>query len=94
MRYILAGAFLAVLVGGVYWYGLRAGWFAPAIPMRLPTAEERRRMEEVERSSSQIAPNAVPGAGVRPRGSLPPHTEGTTSASSTLPATTTAPSQQ
>jgi uncharacterized protein YxeA len=42
-----------------------------------PTAEELKRMEEIEKTSSQIAPDAVAGAGVRPKGTLPKTTEKT-----------------
>ena len=40
-----------------------------------PTAEEIKRMEEVEKSRSQIDPNAKTGVGVRPVGSIPPEPE-------------------
>ncbi len=41
------------------------------LPQNPPTKEELQRMEEIEESSSKIAPDAVAGAGVRPVGSLP-----------------------
>lgn len=55
-----------------YWFADRQGWLFGSVPSRPPTASERARMQEIERTSNEIAPNAVPGAGVRPRGSLPP----------------------
>jgi len=62
---------LLVLGAGVWWYGARAGWFVNHSPTNPPTAEELERIEEIERSSSQIAPNAKPGAGVLPSGGTP-----------------------
>jgi len=69
---LIAVVILVLLGGAGYWYANYMGWLSNYGPDNLPTAEERQRMQEVERSSSQIAPNAVPGAGVRPKGSLPP----------------------
>jgi len=63
------------MLAGACWYGLHAGWFIRTAPSRLPTAGELERMAEIDRSSARIAPNAIPGAGVRPKGSLPPRTE-------------------
>lgn len=72
MKYILSAVVVLAIAGGVYWYGMRAGWFDASIPSHPPTADERRRMEEIDRTSSEIAPDAVPGATVRMKGSLPP----------------------
>jgi len=75
-RHILTIIVVVVLLGAVgYWYATRTGWFDNTGPTNLPTAAERERMDAIDHSSSQIAPNAVPGAGVRPRGSLPPQQE-------------------
>lgn len=71
MKYLLTIIIIAILLGGGYWYGARTGWFEDTSPTNLPTAEEIERMEEIEDSSSTIAPNATPGTSVRPRGSTP-----------------------
>lgn len=85
---------LAVIGGVGYWYADYRGWLNNFGPDNLPTAEERQRMEEVERSSAQRAPNAKPGAGVFLKGTLPPKAEeqpaSSTSASTTDSAPTTA----
>ena len=72
MKYILSTVVVLAIAGSVYWYGMRAGWFDASAPSHPPTADERRRMEEIDRKSSEIAPDAVPGAAVRMKGSLPP----------------------
>ncbi len=60
-------------VGAVgYWYADHRGWFEDRGPTNLPTAEERARMEEIERSSALPAPQAKAGVGVVPKGSTPP----------------------
>jgi len=71
---------LLLLVAGIAWYAVSAGWFGgPVIPSDPPTAEELERMEDIERSANEIAPNAKPGAGVYAPGTLPPPPEvGTT----------------
>jgi hypothetical protein len=74
---------LAALGYGGYWFAVQQGWLLPPIPTRPPTAEERARMEQVEEVASQQAPDAVPGAGVRPRGTLPPQTPPVTSTENT-----------
>jgi len=63
--------FVVLLCAG-YWFFIKPILFGQNVPTNPPTAEEVERMKEIERSSSQLAPNAVPGAGVRPVGSLPP----------------------
>jgi hypothetical protein len=72
MKKLLIVLILLVLGAATYWYGARAGWYDRTGPTNLPTAEERERMEKVERSSAQIAPDAKPGIQVRPKGSTPP----------------------
>ena len=75
-----------LIIGAGYWFLIRPN-LGDSGPNNLPTAEEKKRIKDIEESSSQIAPNAVPGAGVRPVGSLPktpePTTESTTTASTT-----------
>ncbi len=67
------GVGVAVLaIGGAYWYADYRGWFNNYGPDNLPTAEERARMQEIERTSATVAPNAKAGVGVVPRGSTPP----------------------
>lgn len=85
MKYFLLGVGIAALLGFGYWAFAYSGWFdSRDIPRNLPTAEEQERMRAIEASRSQIAPNATPGAGVRPVGSLPrepePSLESTTTA--------------
>jgi hypothetical protein len=72
MKYVVTLIALVIIAGGGYWYASRAGWFASTGPSNPPTAADRARMQEIDKSSATIAPNAVPGAGVRPVGSLPP----------------------
>lgn len=62
---------LALGVAGL-WYAKKAGWLLEPLPSDPPTAEELRRMDEVDRASATQAENPVPGAGVRPKGSTPP----------------------
>ncbi len=88
-KYLTLGVIITLLASAGYWYADYRGWINRYGPDNLPTAEERQRMAEVERSSSQIAPNAVPGAGVRPKGSLPPKQPETPASS--IDATTTSP---
>jgi len=84
MKYFLLGVGIAGLLGLGYWAVTQSGWFdGSAVPSNLPTAEERKRMQEIEISSSQIAPNAKAGAGVRPVGSLPKEPEPTEVSTST-----------
>lgn len=82
LRIILLVLIIAALGYAAYWIADRQGWLRGGVPQRLPTAEERARMEQVEESSNTVAPDAIPGAGVRPRGTLPPQ-------ESLSPATTT-----
>jgi len=91
MKYFLLGVGIAGLLGfGGYWAVTQSGWFdSSAVPSNLPTAEERKRMQEIETSSSQIAPNAKAGAGVRPVGSLPKEPEPVLPASTSTENTTT-----
>jgi hypothetical protein len=73
MKRYLGIAILLLLVAGIAWYAMSAGWFSgPVIPSNPPTAEELERIEEIKESSSQIAPDAKPGAGVYAPGTLPP----------------------
>lgn len=87
-RHMGIGIAVLILAGGA-WYAVRAGWFeGPEIPNDPPTAEELKRMADIETTSSQIAPDAKPGAGVFAPGTLPPSpvetgTTTDTSASST-----------
>jgi hypothetical protein len=74
LRILIVLIVLGALGYGGYWFAVQQGWLLPPIPTRPPTAEERARMEQVEDVASQQAPDAVPGAGVRPRGTLPPQT--------------------
>jgi hypothetical protein len=64
---------LLILSGVVFgvWYAYNAGWFQNTGPDNLPTAEERARMAEIDRTSATVAPDATPGVGVRPAGSTP-----------------------
>ena len=70
MKYVLIFIFLLLLGGGAYWFFYMKDTEDNTLS-NLPTAEEIERMNAVENSSSQIAPNAVTGVGVRPKGSLP-----------------------
>jgi hypothetical protein len=88
-RKTLLSIVLVLLLGAGYWFIIRPN-LSKGGPDNLPTAEELRRIEAIEQSSSQIAPDAVPGAGVRPVGSLPktppePVIESTSTASTTTP---------
>jgi flagellar basal body-associated protein FliL len=75
MKRIIVVLVVLVLLGGVwYFFFFDRGDTGPS---NLPTQEDIQRMEEIEASSAQIAPNAVPGAGVRPKGSTPPKPEPT-----------------
>lgn len=66
-------ALVLACAGGVgYWYADSRGWFEDRGPTNLPTAEERARMEEIDRSSALPAPQAKAGVGVVPKGSTPP----------------------
>ncbi len=85
MKKILYTLIFIGILGAFYWYVIKPR-LQDTGPTNLPTAEELQRIEEIEKSSSQIAPNAVPGAGVRPVGSLPkpePTPVSTSTASST-----------
>jgi len=73
---------IAVIATG-YWLSKRYGWFGNEALTNPPTAQEIKRMKEIEKSSSQIAPDAVPGAGVRPAGTLPKPTPVETEATTT-----------
>jgi hypothetical protein len=73
MKRYMGIAIVALLVAGMAWYAMSAGWFSgPVIPNNPPTAEEIERMEDIERTANEIAPNAKPGAGVFAPGTLPP----------------------
>ncbi|MBP9749170.1 MAG: hypothetical protein KBD21_00295 [Candidatus Pacebacteria bacterium] len=76
---------LGVIAAGAlgFWYAKNKGWFEDRGPNNLPTAEERARMEEIDRTSSMVAPDALPGVGVVPKGSTPPPAPVVPSASST-----------
>lgn len=81
-RVVIMIVSLVILVGGGYWLFT----YITAnnnTPTNLPTAEDIERMRAIEESSSQVAPDAVPGAGVRPVGSLPPKTIETATTSTT-----------
>jgi len=89
MKYFLLGVGIAGLLGFGYWVVVQSGWFdSSTVPSNLPTADERKRMQEIETSSSQIAPNAKAGAGVRPVGSLPKEPEPAQESTSTESTTT------
>lgn len=88
-RRLLTGfVVLCALVGAGVWYMVHAGWFEDTGPTNLPTAEELERMREIDRSSSQVAPNAKPGAGVFAPGTLPPPPPPIEDASSTIATST------
>jgi hypothetical protein len=81
---------IAILGALGYWYADYRGWLDNYGPDNLPTAEERVRMQQVEESASQIAPNAKAGAGVVPKGSkpiAPPPPPATTTEATTTSAT-------
>jgi hypothetical protein len=86
MKKALIFVILGVILFLGFWFFIRPNYFGTSGPNNLPTAGEIERMKKIEESSSKIAPNAVPGAGVRPVGSLPktppPSLESTTTASS------------
>lgn len=73
MKKLLILIVLVLLIAGVgYAVYAYSGWFSENdLPSNLPTAEELERIRAVEESSLQPNPNATPGAGVRPPGSLP-----------------------
>ncbi len=71
MKY-LGILFITILLATAgYWIIFKTNIFSDETPENLPTKAEINRMEEIENSSSTIDPNAVPGAGVRPVGSIP-----------------------
>ncbi len=80
---------LVLLLGGVLSWYFFVRETKSEIPYNPPTAEELERIDNIEQSSSQVAPNAVPGAGVRPKGSLP-RTPEPTATTSTETASSTA----
>ena len=69
-----------MIIGLLVIVTLLAGWFffvrdsAPRGISNPPTAEELKRIEEIEESRSQRDPDAKTGVGVRPVGTLPPPT--------------------
>jgi hypothetical protein len=83
---ILIISLLGILLLTGFWFYVLPMYFKKQNVSNPPTAEELQRMREIEESSSKIAPDAVPGAGVRPVGSLPktppPSEESTSTASS------------
>jgi len=87
MKKILIFIFIIVFIGIGYWFFIQKN--RKNEPNNLPTADEIKRMREIEESSSQKAPNAVPGAGVRPVGSLPKPPEQTLPPQSTTTESTT-----
>lgn len=97
MRKLYIILLLAVLGGVGYWFADRNEWwgfFTEPLPHNPPTAEERERMGEVERTSQTQAENPKPGAGVLPPGSRPPvepatSTEATSTEESDASASTT-----
>jgi hypothetical protein len=77
--------FLFVFAGVSYF--LFTNYFVRPTATNPPTADELKRMRKIEESSAKIAPNAVPGASVRPVGSLPkepPPSEVSTTSTSTV----------
>lgn len=65
--------FVVLIVAGVgLWYAWDSGLFRDQGLSRPPTADERRRMEDIEKKSSERAPDAKAGVGVVPPGTLPP----------------------
>jgi hypothetical protein len=69
MKYTLITVAVLILGGAIYWLGSSVGLFGGGAPSNPPTKDELERMEEIEESSSQIAPDAEEGVGVRPVGS-------------------------
>jgi hypothetical protein len=65
MKYTLIIVSIVLILGLGYWFFLRDTNEGPKNP---PTAEEWERIEAVEQSSAQVAPNAVSGVGVRLEG--------------------------
>lgn len=94
MKKIIITLVLVFILGAGFWYFVLPNLNTNG-PSNLPTVEERQRMEAIEESSSKIAPNAVPGAGVRPVGSLPktpePSPVSTSTASSSEVTSSTTP---
>ncbi len=92
MKYFLIFILLLSIGALSYWFMFYKKDNAP--PYTPPTAQEVQRMKEIDKTSSEIAPDAVAGAGVRPVGSLPKAqptpVASTTSASSTIAGTSTA----
>lgn len=78
---LLVLVLIALGVGG-YYIAREQGYFGTTIPFNPPTADDLRRLEEIERSSATVDPNAAPGASVRPPGSLPRPVEATSTATS------------
>jgi len=91
MKYVFVVIFFLFLGGGAYWFFYMQD-SDNSVPSNLPTAEEIERMNAVEDSSSQIAPNAVTGVGVRPKGSLPIAPPVETTATSSMASSTEATS--
>ena len=87
---LLITVVVVAVAGAGAWYAVRAGLFTDDTPTRPPTAEELRRMDEIEKSSATIAPNAKAGAGVVPPGTMPRTPEPTPDATSTGTSTETA----
>jgi hypothetical protein len=90
-RLVAVGVVVLALVVAV-WYGVRASWFGgDELPNNPPTADELERIQEIERTSSEISPTAVPGAGVVPPGTpvpepvTPPTTEATSTDADDVP---------
>lgn len=76
-------AVVGVTLGIALWYAYEYYQSQSPRPDNLPTAEEWERIRAVEKSGSQIAPNATPGVGVVPPGSKPPEPIRNESVSST-----------
>lgn len=89
---VLGLVVLIVALIGV-WYAWDSGLFRNDGPTRPPTADELRRIRDIEKKSSERAPDAKAGVGVVPPGTLPPEPapfeEATTSAPDGVPATGT-----
>ncbi len=85
MRYVLLIIALCALGVGGYYLARERGFLGSTLPYNPPTAEDLRRLEEIQRSSATIAPDANPGASVRPPGSLPRPIEATTTAATSSP---------
>ena len=86
MKYIVTTVGILVIGAGIWYFFFYNT--EDTGPDNLPTAEEVERMQEIEESSSQVAPNAVPGAGVRAPGTLPKPEPATTTATATIEAET------